>query len=173
MKTLLLGVLAMLLSTTPLAADNGIVSKPSRYSVAETLDRLEAVLKSKGVTVFARIDHSGEAEKAGLKLRPTQLVIFGSPKMGTGIMAGSAFRRDRSAAQGIGLARRTRQSLAGLQQPGIPATDGTDLATNSARRSLPSARSSTKRSNSDPPPQQASTVVERIAVTPAAALADQ
>lgn len=86
MKTLLLGVLAMLLSTTPLAADNGIVSKPSKYSVAETLDRLEAVLKSKGVTIFARIDHSGEAEKAGLKLRPTQLLIFGNPKMGTGIM---------------------------------------------------------------------------------------
>lgn len=86
MKTLLLGVLAMLLSTTLLAADNGIVSKPSKYSVAETLDRLEAVLKSKGVKVFARIDHSGEAEKAGLKLRPTQLLIFGNPKLGTGIM---------------------------------------------------------------------------------------
>jgi len=86
MKTLILGVLAMLLSTTLLAADNGIVSRPSKYSVAETLDRLEAVLKSKGVTVFARIDHSGEAQKAGLKLRPTQLLIFGDPKMGTGIM---------------------------------------------------------------------------------------
>jgi uncharacterized protein (DUF302 family) len=86
MKALIFGVLAMLLTSTLPAADNGIVAKPSKYSVTETLDRLEAVLKAKGVKVFARIDHSGEAEKSGLKLRPTQLLIFGNPKMGTGIM---------------------------------------------------------------------------------------
>lgn len=68
------------------AADNGIVSKPSKYSVPETLLRLDNVVRSKGLTVFARIDHSGEAERAGLKMRPTQLLIFGNPKTGTPLM---------------------------------------------------------------------------------------
>jgi uncharacterized protein (DUF302 family) len=54
--------------------------------VPETLTRLQAILKEKSVTVFALIDHSGEAEKAGLKMRPTQLLIFGSPKGGTPLM---------------------------------------------------------------------------------------
>jgi uncharacterized protein (DUF302 family) len=66
--------------------DRGIIDLPSPYSVPETLARLESILKEKGVTVFARIDHSGEAEKAGLKMRPTQLLIFGSPKGGTPVM---------------------------------------------------------------------------------------
>jgi len=76
----------LLLSFPALAAGDGVISKPSRYSVSETLDRLEAVVKAKGLTVFARIDHSGEAEKAGLHMRPTQLLIFGSPKAGTPMM---------------------------------------------------------------------------------------
>jgi len=67
--------------------DNGIVDVPSRYPVPETLARLEEILKDKGITVFALIDHSGEAEKAGLKMRPTQLLVFGSPKSGTPLMA--------------------------------------------------------------------------------------
>lgn len=66
--------------------DNGIVDVPSRYPVPETLARLEEILKDKGITVFALIDHSGEAEKAGLKMRPTQLLVFGSPKAGTPLM---------------------------------------------------------------------------------------
>ncbi len=66
--------------------DNGIVDVPSRYPVPETLARLEEILKDKGITVFALIDHSGEAEKAGLKMRPTQLLVFGSPKSGTPLM---------------------------------------------------------------------------------------
>jgi uncharacterized protein (DUF302 family) len=65
---------------------NGIVDVPSRYSVLETLERLQAILKEKGVTVFALIDHSGEAAKVGLEMRPTQLLIFGSPKGGTPLM---------------------------------------------------------------------------------------
>jgi uncharacterized protein (DUF302 family) len=65
---------------------DGIISKASKYSVPETLDRVEALLKAKGITVFARIDHSGEAEKTGLKMPPTQLLIFGNPKGGTPIM---------------------------------------------------------------------------------------
>lgn len=64
----------------------GIISRPSSRSVPETLDRLEAVLRAQGVTIFARIDHSGEAEKAGLKMPPTQLLIFGNPKAGTPVM---------------------------------------------------------------------------------------
>jgi uncharacterized protein (DUF302 family) len=63
-----------------------IVSKVSKYSVPETMDRLEKVAKAKGLTIFARIDHSGEAEKAGLKMRPTQLLILGNPKAGTSLM---------------------------------------------------------------------------------------
>jgi len=66
--------------------DRGMIDVPSRYSVPETLARLQSILKEKGVTVFALIDHSGEAEKAGLKMRPTQLLIFGSPKGGTPLM---------------------------------------------------------------------------------------
>jgi len=64
----------------------GIIDVPSRYSVPETLARLQSILKEKGITVFALIDHSGEAAKAGLSMRPTQLLIFGSPKGGTPLM---------------------------------------------------------------------------------------
>jgi uncharacterized protein (DUF302 family) len=66
--------------------DTGIVDVRSRYSVSETLARLQGILKEKGITVFALIDHGGEAEKAGLVMRPTQLLIFGSPKGGTPLM---------------------------------------------------------------------------------------
>ncbi len=65
---------------------SGMIDVSSRYSVPETLARLQSVVKEKGMTVFAFIDHSGEAEKAGLTLRPTQLLIFGSPKGGTPLM---------------------------------------------------------------------------------------
>jgi uncharacterized protein (DUF302 family) len=65
---------------------NGIIDVPSRYSVPETLARLQSILKEKNIAVFALIDHNGEAEKAGLKMRPTQLLIFGSPKGGTPLM---------------------------------------------------------------------------------------
>jgi uncharacterized protein (DUF302 family)/uncharacterized membrane protein YidH (DUF202 family) len=65
---------------------NGIVSKRSNHSVEETLEKLKRVLQAKGVNVFAVVDHSGEAEKAGLKMPDTKLVIFGSPKAGTPLM---------------------------------------------------------------------------------------
>ena len=67
-------------------AGDGIISKESKYSVAETLDRVGALLRSKGIKIFARVDHSGEAEKVGLKMPPTQLLIFGNPKGGTPVM---------------------------------------------------------------------------------------
>ncbi len=65
---------------------NGMIHWSSVHSVAETLARLEALLRSKGLLIFARIDHSGEAAKAGLEMRPTELLIFGSPKAGTPLM---------------------------------------------------------------------------------------
>ena len=70
-------------------AANGMLHLSSAYSVAETLLRLESVLKAKGLAIFCRVDHSGEAERAGLKMNPTQLVIFGSPKAGTPVMVAS------------------------------------------------------------------------------------
>jgi uncharacterized protein (DUF302 family) len=73
-------------SVTASPADNGIVSKPSRNSVPETIAKLESVLKEKGVTIFAKIDHAAEAGKAGMKMRPAQLLIFGNPKGGTPVM---------------------------------------------------------------------------------------
>src|SRR6202030_2388829 len=70
-------------------ANNGIVSKPSKHSVEKTVEALTNLLKSKGVALFALIDHSGEAEKVGLKMRPTELLIFGNPKAGTPLMLAS------------------------------------------------------------------------------------
>ena len=64
----------------------GIIRTPSTRTVPETLDRLEAVLKTQGITVFARVDHSGEAAKVGLTMPPTQVLIFGNPKAGTPVM---------------------------------------------------------------------------------------
>jgi uncharacterized protein (DUF302 family) len=69
--------------------NNGLIHVRSPYSVRETLKRLESALQAKSLAVFARIDHSGEAEKIGLQMRPTQLVIFGSPKAGTPLMVAS------------------------------------------------------------------------------------
>lgn len=67
-------------------AENGIIEKPSHHSVDETIEKLQAILQAKGVAIFALIDHSGEAEKAGMKMPPTKLLIFGSPKAGTPLM---------------------------------------------------------------------------------------
>jgi uncharacterized protein (DUF302 family) len=66
--------------------ENGIIDRPSNHSVDETVAKLKAILQSKGVTLFALVDHSGEAEKVGMKMRPTKLLIFGNPKAGTPLM---------------------------------------------------------------------------------------
>lgn len=66
--------------------ENGIITIPSRHSVDETVERFEKVLEAKGVKLFASIDHSGEAGKAGMQMRPTKVLIFGSPKAGTPLM---------------------------------------------------------------------------------------
>lgn len=65
---------------------NGLAQVPSPYSVDETVQRIQSLLAQKGLQVFALVDHSGEAEKVGMKMRPTKLVIFGSPKAGTPLM---------------------------------------------------------------------------------------
>jgi len=65
---------------------NGLISRPSLHSVADTVSKLLDLLRAKGVAVFAVIDHSGEAENVGMKMRPTKLVVFGSPKAGTPLM---------------------------------------------------------------------------------------
>ena len=70
----------------PSTADKGLIDKPSRYSVEQTVEKLKNILQSKGVAVFALIDHSGEAEKVGMKMPPTKLLIFGNPKAGTPLM---------------------------------------------------------------------------------------
>ena len=70
----------------PSVTNNGIVTIASNHSVDETVAKLTGILQSKGVTLFALVDHSGEAEKVGMKMPPTKLLIFGSPKAGTPLM---------------------------------------------------------------------------------------
>ena len=65
---------------------SGIVEIPSNHSVDQTVQKLDDLLKAKGVQLFAMVDHSGEAQRAGLKMSPTKLLIFGSPKAGTPLM---------------------------------------------------------------------------------------
>lgn len=86
MKRLVPGIVAVLFAVSAHAGGNGLVTRPSGYSVAGTIDRLETVVKSKGMTVFARIDHAAAAKEAGLSMRPAQLLIFGNPRGGTPLM---------------------------------------------------------------------------------------
>lgn len=67
-------------------SSNGLITVASRFSVSETLDRLTAAITSASLLVFARINHARNAEEVGLELRPTELLIFGSPKGGTPLM---------------------------------------------------------------------------------------
>src|SRR5579862_931157 len=73
-------------ASKPIEKKNGIVDVPSNHSVDETVERVKNILQSKGVTLFAVIDHSGEAAKVGMKMSPTKLLIFGNPKGGTPLM---------------------------------------------------------------------------------------
>ena len=66
--------------------NGGLINVPSNHSVDETVEKLKGILQSKGIMIFALIDHSGEAIKAGMKMRPTKLLIFGNPKAGTPVM---------------------------------------------------------------------------------------
>jgi hypothetical protein len=92
-------------------ADNGIVNKLSNHSVDETTERLKTILHAKGVTLFALVDHSGEAEKAGMKMPPTKLLIFGDPKAGTPLMLAAPQQRDRPAVEDPRLGGRGSKSV--------------------------------------------------------------
>jgi len=70
----------------PVDTEKGIVTLATKNDVNQTVTKLEAVLQEKGIRLFTVIDHSGEAEKAGMKMRPTKLLIFGNPKAGTPLM---------------------------------------------------------------------------------------
>lgn len=67
-------------------AQNGLVRVASRYSVEETISRIEGFLREKGIKLFATVDHSGEADRAGLKMPATKLLLFGNAKAGTPVM---------------------------------------------------------------------------------------
>ncbi|MDA8384543.1 MAG: DUF302 domain-containing protein [Betaproteobacteria bacterium] len=86
MKNFWLGALGILFAINASAAVNGLAVKESKYGVNQTVERLEKALQAKGMTIFAHIDHRAEAEKVGMKMRPTQLIIFGNPKGGTLLM---------------------------------------------------------------------------------------
>ena len=83
MRKIVVAVMMLVWVGVSAASDDGLVTLKSKYSAAETLDRLEGVLKKKGINVFARISHKKNAEGVKLSLRPTELLIFGNPKLGT------------------------------------------------------------------------------------------
>jgi uncharacterized protein (DUF302 family) len=86
MRYLLCTLMAVLFFASVTYADNGIISIRSSHDVKTTVDRLENILREKGMTVFTRINHAEGAQKIGKKLRPTELIIFGNPKVGTPLM---------------------------------------------------------------------------------------
>lgn len=79
-------LLATLLSASPLYASGDFITKKSSNGVQVSMDRLENALKQRGAGIVARVDHAGAAQKADMKLRPTQVLIFGNPKLGTPLM---------------------------------------------------------------------------------------
>jgi uncharacterized protein (DUF302 family) len=74
------------------ATNKGIIDKPSNHSVEQTVEKLKNILRSKGVTLFALVDHSGEEEKVGMKMPPTKMLIFGNPKASTPLMQAAPHR---------------------------------------------------------------------------------
>lgn len=80
-------ILLVILALPAAAAnEHGMINHRSQFGVEETADRLEEVLRDGGINVFARINHSQNAAEVGLSLRPTELIIFGNPKVGTPLM---------------------------------------------------------------------------------------
>jgi uncharacterized protein (DUF302 family) len=87
MKLMQTGLALFLLSIALIShADDGLVVKPSVYSVAETLDRMETIMKKKGITIFTRINHAQGAKGVGIDMQATELLIFGNPKLGSPLM---------------------------------------------------------------------------------------
>jgi uncharacterized protein (DUF302 family) len=71
---------------SPAASESGVVRIASSHTVAHTVERLEGLLKERGILIFARIDFSGDAGRSGLAMRPEQMLIFGNPRAGTPLM---------------------------------------------------------------------------------------
>lgn len=86
MRQLILTLIAIFFFSSMAIADSGLVSVKSSHTVKETADRLENILQKNGMTLFARIDHAAGARKVGKELRPTEVLIFGNPKVGTPLM---------------------------------------------------------------------------------------
>lgn len=86
MRQLFFYLFSIFIFSSSAIADNGLITIKSAHDVKTTTDRLENALKTKGMTVFTRINHTAGAESAGMKLRPTEVVIFGNPKVGTPLM---------------------------------------------------------------------------------------
>ena len=86
MKKIILTALSILFIAIPVEAADGVVNVPSAFNVEETADRMERILKKKGMTIFNRIKHSEGAGKVGIELRDTELIIFGNPKVGSPLM---------------------------------------------------------------------------------------
>ena len=86
MIKIILTALSVLLITIPVAAEEGVITIPSTFSVEETADRMENLLNTKGMTIFNRIKHSEGAANVGIELRKTELIIFGNPKVGSPLM---------------------------------------------------------------------------------------
>ncbi len=86
MKTLCVAMIALVLSTVTAHADDGLVKNLSAHSVQTTMDSLENLVRNKGLTVFARIDHAAGAARVGEEMLPTQLLMFGNPAIGTKLM---------------------------------------------------------------------------------------
>jgi uncharacterized protein (DUF302 family) len=86
MRKLIISLISILFFSSLAIADNGFISVKSPYDVKVTADRLEKNLTMKGMTVFTRINHAEGAQKVGKKLRPTELIIFGNPKVGAPLM---------------------------------------------------------------------------------------
>ena len=86
MRTIIMAFILVLVSVLSVSAESGLINLRSSHNVKNTADRLETILNEKGMTVFLRINHSEGAHKVGEKLRPTELVIFGNPKVGTPLM---------------------------------------------------------------------------------------
>ena len=80
---LLVALLSLSLMIMPALSDDGMIVRPSKYSVKETVDRLILALKERGIVPAARVDHAAGAKSAGMELRPTELLLFGNPKLGT------------------------------------------------------------------------------------------
>jgi uncharacterized protein (DUF302 family) len=86
MKTILVTLFSILFFAIPVIAADGVIDVKSTFEVGETADRMESILKEKGMTIFNRIKHSVAAGKVGVEVRDTELIIFGNPKVGSPLM---------------------------------------------------------------------------------------